>query len=148
LWTESHDPELHPFAERVLTRIEESEINARLGDRDDIRVAWITVRKCAAGHPYPWQQAFWQAFGRTADELVPYLEARAYLQSVYDGSTTAILDKYLPLRFSSDWKEKLRLAKSELTSKKALSALPPKKPCHSAPARAASIVYRRLEQCQ
>lgn len=92
------------FVERVLARLAKLELKAPQGDRDDYRVAWITVLKASEGHPDPWRQAFWQYHGEQPETLIPFFEARAYLHSIYEGNY-AVLDPHLPLRFVRGWEE-------------------------------------------
>ena len=130
LWNVRGNPAVDSFTERVLARIEKAELKARLGDRDDLRIAWVTVLECSKGHPYPWQQAFWQCLHGLPEKLIPFFEAREYLNQIHE-NTGAVLDKYLPFRYTPDWQENLVRIKAKLASIAAALPLPPKKPAQS-----------------
>lgn len=109
--------------EHVLEYLQKAEWKAPIGERDDIRVAYITVIKAFEGHPDPFAIAFWQYFSASPDQLIPFFAARAELWRNYDQRTMSVLDRYLPLRYSSDWREVVERIECELAIAK--------KPCGS-----------------
>lgn len=108
---------------RVLSYLAEAEDRTRVGDRDDIRVAWITVLKASEGHPDPFAIAFWQYFSESPETLIPFLAARAHLNRIY-GENFQALDKHFPFQYARDWQDTYQRILIEV-------ALPPKKQSHS-----------------
>jgi hypothetical protein len=113
---------------------------ARLVERDsEDNVARLTVHYASEDHPDPWRFAFWMCYGFVPEKLIPFFVARDIANRA-DRFPLSLL----PLRFNRYWPETFAagMAMSQLEP----VTLPPKKPCHSAPAIAAKIVYRKLEQ--
>jgi hypothetical protein len=114
------------FTGRVLARLEAAELKVRLGDRDDVRIAWLLVLRASEGHPDPFSLAFYQYFSESPETLIPFFSARADLWRRYE----VCMDEYLPLRYTKDWRGDLARIELRLISEQNLT----KKPAASVPA--------------
>jgi hypothetical protein len=70
-------PESMGLAERVLCRIREVEQKeSGAWERDDLRVAWLTVSFAAQGQAEPWRAAFIHYFDGRPEKMIPFWVAR------------------------------------------------------------------------
>lgn len=112
------------FSQRVLDRIAEAK-DKEVYDpwrKDDLQIAWLTVLRADEGEADPWRLAFWQTLGEYPEKLIPFLVARADVDS-----DEHFPESLKPFRYTRDWPSVYLIGKK--ISERA-AALPPKKPMH------------------